>query len=88
MSKINIEVWFTLSERNASQGGYIILLRGRVDNLYLYEMRHLDETVKLDFRCHSKCGTLKNLHWSMVISAEHRHKFESLHWHMVKYQYE
>ena len=25
--------------------------------------------------CNSRCGTLKNPHWSMVMSAEHRSKF-------------
>ena len=30
-------------------------------------------------RVHSRCGTLKNLHCSIAMSAEHRSKFASLH---------
>ena len=29
--------------------------------------------------CHSRCSTIKNLHCSVGMSAEHRSKFEALH---------
>ena len=32
-----------------------------------------------DAPCHSRCGTLKNPHWSMVMSAEYRSTFKALH---------
>ena len=31
-------------------------------------------------RCHSRCGTLKNPHCSVAMSAEHRSKFAALQW--------
>ena len=35
--------------------------------------------LKTDAPCHSRGGTLKNLHCSMAMSAEHRSKFAALH---------
>ena len=34
----------------------------------------------MDAPCHRRCSTLKNPHWSMTISAEHRSNFTALHW--------
>ena len=33
----------------------------------------------MDVSCHSRCGTLKNPHCSMAMSAEHRSKLAALH---------
>ena len=45
------------------------------------------ETVKTDAPCHSRCGTLKNPHCSMAISAEYRSKFAALHRQLVTSPY-
>ena len=45
------------------------------------------EIVKTDALCHSRCGTLKNPHCSMAISAEYRSKFAALHRQLVMSSY-
>ena len=35
---------------------------------------------KTDVPCHSRCGTLKNPHRLVAMTAEHRSKFAALHW--------
>ena len=40
----------------------------------------LEMTIITDSPCHRRCGTLKNHHCSIAITAEHRSKFAALHW--------
>ena len=48
----------------------VLVTRVRVDDQYACkQMPH----------CHSRCGTLKNPHCSMALSAEHRSTFAALH---------